>query len=195
MGIKIKCYPYGMFEENTYLISDNATGHKAVIDPGFFSDRVAADIGDPASLKYLLLTHGHRDHLGAVSEYQSNYKYAVFIAPETDLGIMNERNSPDPDRTLKGGEVIDLGQTEIKVIATPGHTAGGVCFCTDKEIFTGDTLFNMSVGRTDLETGDWNTLVNSIQNKLYTLDEDLIVYPGHGESTTIGAEKKANPFV
>jgi glyoxylase-like metal-dependent hydrolase (beta-lactamase superfamily II) len=81
------------------------------------------------------------------------------------------------------------------VIETPGHTGGGVCFATDKEIFTGDTLFRLSVGRTDLPTGDWFTLLHSINDKLYTLDQDLVVYPGHGGPTTIGYEKRANPFV
>ena len=195
MGITIKCYPYGMFEENTYLITDEATGLKAIIDPGYYSDQVAKDIGDASSLKYLLLTHGHRDHLGAVAEYQSVYKDAIYAAPEADLGIMYERNSPEPDQLLKDADVIELGETKIKVIATPGHTAGGLCFKTDKEIFTGDTLFKMSVGRTDLPTGSWDALVSAIRHKLYTLDDDLIVYPGHGDSTSIGFEKKANPFV
>ena len=195
MGITIKCYPYGMFEENTYLITDEATGLKAIIDPGYYSDQVAKDIGDASSLKYLLLTHGHRDHLGAVAEYQSVYKDAIYAAPEADLGIMYERNSPEPDQLLKDADVIELGETKIIVIATPGHTAGGLCFKTDKEIFTGDTLFKMSVGRTDLPTGSWDALVSAIRHKLYTLDDDFIVYPGHGDSTSIGFEKKANPFV
>ena len=195
MGITIKCYPYGMFEENTYLITDEATGLKAIIDPGYYSDQVAKDIGDASSLKYLLLTHGHRDHLGAVAEYQSVYKDAIYAAPEADLGIMYERNSPEPDQLLKDADVIELGETKIIVIATPGHTAGGLCFKTDKEIFTGDTLFKMSVGRTDLPTGGWDALVSAIRHQIYTLDDDLIVYPGHGDSTSIGFEKKANPFV
>ena len=195
MGITIKCYPYGMFEENTYLITDESTGLKAIVDPGYYSDQVANDIGDASTLKYLLLTHGHRDHLGAVSEYQSIYKDAVYAAPEADLGIMYERNSPEPTMLLKGNESIELGDTKLKVIATPGHTAGGLCFCTDRELFTGDTLFKMSVGRTDLPTGDWNTLLSSIKDNLFTLNEELIVYPGHGPTTSIGFEKKANPFV
>ena len=102
---------------------------------------------------------------------------------------------PMPSMLLNEGDVITLGETELKVIATPGHTGDGICFLTDNEIFTGDTLFRLSVGRTDLPTGSWDTLVKSISEKLYTLDEDLTVYPGHGGPTTIGFEKKANPFV
>ena len=96
---------------------------------------------------------------------------------------------------LREGDVITLGETELRVIETPGHTGGGICFVTDREVFTGDTLFKLSVGRTDLETGDWDALMDSIKTKLYTLDDDLVVYPGHGLETTIGYEKKANPFV
>ena len=105
------------------------------------------------------------------------------------------KNCPEAHTWLKDGDIITLGATELKVIATPGHTAGGICFATDKEIFTGDTLFRLSVGRTDLESGDWDTLVKSIKEKLYTLDEDMLVYPGHGMATSIGFEKRVNPFV
>ena len=102
---------------------------------------------------------------------------------------------PEASLLLNEGDTVTLGGTQFRVIETPGHTGGGVCFATDKEIFTGDTLFRLSVGRTDLPTGDWNTLVKSISERLYTLDEELVVYPGHGAPTTIGYEKKANPFV
>ena len=194
MGITIKCYPFGMYGENTYLITDEATGFKAIIDPGYYSNQVAEDIGDASSLKYMLLTHGHHDHLGAASDYLSNFKDVIYAAPKSEQ-IMQDVKGPAPSLLLNGNEVLELGETKLKVISTPGHTAGGICFLTEKEIFTGDTLFKLSVGRTDLPTGDWDTLVSSIKNKLYKLNDDLIVYPGHGEPTSIGFEKKANPFV
>ena len=193
MSITIKTYPYGMYGENTYLITDDSSDFKAVIDPGYFSDQVKKDIGDPESLKYLLLTHGHHDHFSAVADYLKEYKDVIFAAPSGDVKIM--RGCPDAHKLLKEGDVISLGDTALKVIATPGHTAGGICFLTDNEIFTGDTLFRMSVGRTDLESGDWDTLVKSIKEKLFTLDDELSVYSGHGMKTTIGFEKRANPFV
>ena len=193
MGINIKMYPYGMYGENTYLITDEATGNKAVIDPGYFSDRVKEDIGNSDSLKYLLLTHGHQDHFNAVSDYLSEYKDVVFAAPSDDKKLMS--SCPDANIWLKDGDEITIGETSLNVIATPGHTAGGLCFMTEKEIFTGDTLFRMSVGRTDLESGDWDTLVKSINEKLFALDDDLEVYSGHGMKTSIGFEKRANPFV
>lgn len=195
MSLEVKCYPYGMYGENTYLITDEATGFKAVIDPGYYDMEVRLEIQNNIYLKYLLLTHGHNDHFLGVESYKNEYSAVVFAAPEDDLGIMKEGGCPKPDRLLHDGDVITLGETELKVIATPGHTAGGICFLADDIIFTGDTLFRLSVGRTDLETGDWDTLVKSISERLYTLPEELTVYPGHGQPTTIGFEKKANPFV
>ena len=193
MGIQIKCFPNGMYGENTYVITDEATGYKAVIDPGYFGTDVRMEIQNNAYLKYLLLTHAHHDHFYAVADYLAEYSAVNFAAPLKDKPLMG--GCPEPHTWLKEGDTISLGATDIKVIETPGHTAGGICFATAKEIFTGDTLFRVSVGRTDLESGDWDTLVKSINEKLYTLDEDLVVYPGHGASTTIGFEKRVNPFV
>ena len=197
MSLDIKCYPKGLYGENTYLITDEATGFKAIIDPGYFDLEVRMDIQNNAYLKYMLLTHGHHDHFLAAKQYLEEYSSVKFCGPEKDLGIMTKgiHRCPEPKCLLKEGDVITLGETELRVIETPGHTAGGICFATDREIFTGDTLFRLSVGRTDLPTGDWFTLLHSINDKLYTLDEDMVVYPGHGEPTTIGYEKRANPFV
>jgi glyoxylase-like metal-dependent hydrolase (beta-lactamase superfamily II) len=195
MSLEVKYYMKGLYAENTYIITDVATGFKAIVDPGYFGPEVSADIGDKDSLKYILLTHGHNDHFMAVDEYLKEYPAAVFAAPEKEKYLLEKSGCPAAALYLKEGDVIKLGETEFKVIETPGHTAGGICFITDKEVFSGDTLFKLSVGRSDLETGDWDTLLSSIQEKLYTLDEDMVVYPGHGLTTTIGFEKKANPFV
>ena len=197
MSLNIKCYPQGLYGENTYLITDEATGFKAIIDPGYFDFEVRMDIQNNAYLKYMLLTHGHHDHFLAAKQYLEEYSSVRFAAPEKELKLMNSgiHSCPEPGYLLKEGDVITLGETELRVIETPGHTAGGICFATDREVFTGDTLFRLSVGRTDLPTGDWFTLLHSINDKLYTLEDDLIVYPGHGEPTTIGYEKRANPFV
>ena len=198
MSLDIKCYPKGLYGENTYLITDEATGFKAIIDPGYFDLEVRMDIQNNAYLKYILLTHGHHDHFMAAQQYLDEYSAVRFAAPEKDLQLMKEDSvysCPDPKILLKDGDIITLGETEIRVIETPGHSAGSVCFVTDREVFTGDTLFRLSVGRTDLPTGDWFTLLHSINDKLYTLDEEFAVYPGHGSPTTIGYEKRANPFV
>lgn len=193
MGIQTKCFPYGIYGENTYVITDEATGYKAVIDPGYFGTDIRMEIQNNAYLKYLLLTHAHHDHFSAVNDYLREYSAVNFAAPLKDKALM--RSCPEPHTWLRGGDIITLGASEITVIETPGHTAGGICFVTDNEVFTGDTLFRLSVGRTDLETGDWDTLVKSISENLYTLDEDLVVYPGHGAPSSIGFEKRANPFV
>ena len=197
MGIDIKCYPDGMYGENTYLITDDATGFKAIIDPGYYGVDVKMDIQNNAYLKYVLLTHGHHDHFLEAKEYVEEYSAVKFAAPEKDMALIHGQpyECHEPTLLLKDGDIITLGESTLRVIETPGHTGGGICFATDKEIFTGDTLFRLSVGRTDLPTGDWFTLLHSINDKLYTLDENMIVYPGHGAPTTIGYEKRANPFV
>ena len=173
MSLEIKCYPKGIYGENTYLITDEATGFKAVVDPGYYDFEVRMDIQNNAYLKYVLLTHGHHDHFFAAKDYVKEYSAVRFAAPEKDMALIKSYpyECPEPTQLLKEGDVITLGETELRVIETPGHTGGGICFATDKEIFTGDTLFRLSV------------------------DEDMVVYPGHGEPTTIGYEKRANPFV
>lgn len=208
MSLSITCYPGGPLGENTYLITDQETGHKAVIDPGYYGEDIVSAIGDKEQLKFILLTHGHYDHFAAVELYINDYPDAVFEAPEKEQYLLSGGRDnkwmalghgggicPKPDVYLKENDVITLGSTSLKVIETPGHTEGGLCFVTDKEAFTGDTLFRLSVGNSSLETGDWDTMVDSIRNKLYTLPEDMIVYPGHGPATTIGYEKRSNPFV
>ncbi len=197
MSLDVKCYPQGLYGENTYLITDEATGFKAIIDPGYFDFEVRMDIQNNAYLKYMLLTHGHHDHFLAAEQYLEEYTSVKFAGPEKEFKLLawDLHRCPEPGYLLKEGDVITLGETDLRVIETPGHTAGGICFATDREVFTGDTLFRLSVGRTDLPTGDWDTLVRSIKEKLYTLPDDTIVYPGHGEPTTIGYEKRANPFV
>lgn len=197
MSLDIKCYPHGMYGENTYLVTDEATGFKAIIDPGYYDLEIRMDIQSNAYLKYLILTHGHHDHFLAAQQYKDEYSAVRFAVPEKDIPVIKGQNykCPKPNILLKEGDIITLGETEFKVIETPGHTAGGICLLAGNVIFTGDTLFRLSVGRTDLPTGDWFTLLHSINDKLYTLDEDIIVYPGHGAPTTIGYEKRANPFV
>ena len=208
MGIQVKCFPHGLYGENTYIVTDESTGDKAVIDPGYYGEDVIAEIGGSENLKYILLTHGHFDHFSELVNYLGEYPDAKFAISKKEVQLFQnckdnkymsygypKTPAPEPALELSEGDVIHLGDSELKVIETPGHTAGGVCFAAQKELFSGDTLFRMSVGRTDLETGDWDTLVSSIRHKLYILDEDMVVYPGHGAATTIGDEKRANPFV
>lgn len=208
MSLKVYRFAKGPLGENTYIIVDEATGGKAVVDPGYYGDDAAEVIGDAASLKYILLTHGHHDHFAAAQQYIDAYPDAVFAAPAGDTHLMyngsdnvrfanGEEGSKCPEASvlLKEGDVITLGETGIRVIETPGHTEGSICFVTDEILFSGDLLFRLSVGNTGFETGSWETMVRSIQEKIYTLDDDIVVLSGHGLETTIGFEKKANPFV
>lgn len=210
MSLTVKCFPDGPLGENTYLITDDATGCKAVVDPGYFGVDVISEIGDRSSLKYILLTHGHHDHFAAAQDYMDQFPEAVFAAPAGETYLMygsrdnlmmsrmagdSRGRCPEAALMLKEGDTVTLGETVLRVIETPGHTEGGICFVTDKEVFTGDTLFRLSVGNTSFETGDWPTMVRSIETKLYTLSDDLVVWPGHGPATSIGYEKRANPFV
>lgn len=205
MSLQIKCFPLGPLQENTYLITDASSGMQAVIDPGYYGPQIAQEITD---LRYILLTHGHHDHYAAAAAFIKAYPDAVFAAPAGETYLLHGGTDnkwmamshgggscPEAHQLLKEGDRITLGDTVLSVIETPGHTEGGICFVTDNEVFTGDTLFRLSVGNTALETGDWPTLEHSIRSKLYTLEEELIVYPGHGPATQIGYEKRANPFV
>lgn len=205
MSLTIKIYPLGPLQENTYLIADEASGQQAVIDPGYIGPDLESQISD---LRFILLTHGHFDHYAAATEFMHRYPDAVFEAPAAETYLLHGGRDnkwmalsngggtcPEAQVLLREGDTITLGETVLRVIETPGHTEGGICFVTDNEVFTGDTLFRLSVGNTSLETGDWKTMEESIRNKLYTLDEELVVYPGHGPATKIGYEKRSNPFV
>lgn len=208
MSITVNRYPYGPLGENTYLIADDQTNKCAVIDPGCYGDTIISDIEKCSSLDFILLTHGHYDHFASCLDYLNDYPDAVFAAPagETELMYHGTDNkwfangssrSVCPEASLLVGEndIIRLGETEIRIIGTPGHTSGGITFYADNIAFTGDTLFRLSVGVTNYKTGNWETMVRTIQTKIYALPDDTIVYPGHGPATTIGFEKKNNPFV
>lgn len=208
MSLKVKCYPYGPFDENTYLVIDDRTNRCAIIDPGCFGDTIVAEIDKCKSLDYVLLTHGHYDHFATCLDYLNDYPDAVFAAPLADTELMYKGTDnkwfangssrsvcPEASLLVREGDRIKLGETEIKVIETPGHTSGGITFYANKFVFTGDTLFRLSVGATNYKTGDRNTMLRTIENKLYTLPDDTVVYPGHGPATTIGYERMANPFV
>ena len=198
--LNIKVVPAGIYDANCYILVDEQTKECGIIDAGGDADRIEAAIesmnGKP---KYLLLTHGHFDHVGGVEEICSRYNIPFYIS-KTDEEYMEKDNSvfgtlPKASSYLKEGDIIKLGANDIRVIETPGHTKGGLCFLTDKNVFTGDTLFQGSVGRTDFIGGDMNEIISSIKNKLLPLGDDVVVYPGHGPSSSIGFEKIRNPYL
>lgn len=193
-----KLYPLG-FASNTYFLTED--GKNAVcIDPAQPRALEEAErLG--LSVKYVLLTHGHFDHIGGVGALRRAGAKAGCLAGEERLAVADNLSDSfgygveiEPfflDFTVKNGEVLDILDMKIKVIATPGHTAGGACYLVGDCLFTGDTLFEGSVGRSDLPTGDSERLEESVR-KLYALDGDYKVYAGHGEDTTLDNERKFN---
>ena len=190
-------------ETNTYLVLN---GERAfVVDPGADADRIlAAAEAEGAKIEWVLLTHAHFDHIGGVAELQR--AGAQVVLHRDDLGIVSSFKNLAfyagvkvekfvPDVTVSGGETLDVAGVKVRVIHTPGHTPGGVCYVADDVIFTGDTLFELSYGRTDFPTGSFKELKNSVLNKLFVLPGDYRLLPGHGAPTTLAFEREHNPIL
>ena len=205
MGVKTKLYSIVMLGTNCYLVWDENSKEAMLIDPGAYEFVIEQDINDNGlELKYIFLTHGHYDHIEGVDGFILAFPSAILAAHVGDRSIMN---GLEPEMILNEGEILNLGELSFNVITTPGHTEGGLCLyiaesdvsLTDQSfsgmLFSGDTLFRMSVGRTDLGGGDFDTLRSSIQEKLLILPDDTLVLPGHMGATTIGNEKQYNTLI
>ena len=208
--IKVETFPVGHLATNCYIVIDEKTNRKAIIDPGYKSAELLKKIKKygPKTFDYILLTHGHFDHIWYTDELRELTGAKVMIsvndAPFLTDGnknlsaVFGMRNFPliVADKGLCDRETFMLGETELCFINTPGHTLGSGCFIShkDKVIFSGDTLFRLSMGRTDFPTGDDAALLSSLR-KLAALQGDYMVYPGHGESTTLEFERNNNPYV
>ncbi|MEW6380849.1 MAG: MBL fold metallo-hydrolase [bacterium] len=206
-GMLLEKFVIGPFSVNCYFIGCPQQKKLAVIDPGGEVEELWRRIQDSGySLEYIINTHGHIDHIAGNLDLK-NKSQAQILAHAGDVPFMTSRQeflalmlpgaqpSPVPDQLLTDGQVIQLGSIGLKVLHTPGHTPGGICLLTDNILFTGDTLFAGGIGRTDLPGGNYSQLIHSIRDKLFCLDERLIIMPGHGDESTLVREKRDNPFV
>lgn len=206
-GITVKKFIAGQLENNIYLVIDDRTKKAVLIDASSNVPEIAQTVKESgADVEYILLTHGHFDHImGSNSLKQTLNAKAVIhkddliisdnINEYTQLFGLPDSTAPKYELYIKDGDIIPVGDMKIKVIHTPGHTEGGVCYLIDDKLFSGDTLFKESVGRTDLFGGSFQKLSDSIKNKLFMLDDNITVFPGHGPTTFIGYEKKHNELI
>jgi len=203
----IKELVVGPLMANCFIFGCEKTKEAVVIDPGGDADRILLSLADAKlQVKYIINTHGHFDHVGGNGKMKKATGADILIHPldAPMLGSLSSNaaifgisveNSPPCDRTIQEGETVSFGEITLEVIHTPGHTPGGISLFTNGILFVGDTLFAGSIGRTDFPGGDFNTLISSIQNKLFKMKNDVRVFSGHGPETTIGTEKRYNPFV
>jgi glyoxylase-like metal-dependent hydrolase (beta-lactamase superfamily II) len=205
--MKVVMMVVGPIQTNCYLVYDEDSKEAMVVDPGFEGERILRTIEDIGlKVKYIVNTHAHMDHVGADMEVKNATGAKLLLHP-LDTPLLEEfrqthmqkhpvnQGEITVDADLEEGQVLEVGKARFKVLHTPGHSPGGVCLVGEGVCLCGDTLFEGSVGRTDFTGGSFETLKDSIQNKLYCLEDDMLVLPGHGSSTTVGAEKRGNSFV
>lgn len=203
----IKDLVVGPLMANCFIFGCKKTREAVVIDPGGDADRILLSLADSElEVKYIINTHGHFDHVCGNGKMKDATGADILIHPldAPMLGMLSSNaavfgisveNSPPCDQTIEEGETISFGNISLKVIHTPGHTPGGISLYTDGIVFVGDTLFAGSIGRTDFPGGDFDTLISSIKTKLFDMEDDMRVLSGHGPETSIGSEKRFNPFV
>ena len=204
--MKIECIKNGDMDNNAYLITDEATGECALVDPGF-ADETLLSVADQHKerLKYILLTHRHFDHVLGAKAVKDATGAKICIHPKDACGLSNaafslanaigvKQDALTPDYTFTSDSKIKLGNSTVFVLETPGHTVGSVCFLCGDSIITGDTLFRLGAGRTDLPTGNYDRLLESLK-KLSQMAGDYRIYPGHGKASTLDVERTMNPFM
>lgn len=208
MSLEYRAIEVGFLQVNCYLIWDSNTCKAAIIDPGDDTDIIIDTVKSLGlDVEWVLLTHGHFDHTFRVGEIAGHYGAKIglqaldvpVLTQSLFLGEsfydMSEYVPFTVSSLLNEGDVIRLGDSEIGVLHTPGHTQGGICFVTEIGVFCGDTIFADSVGRSDFPGGSHDQLIESIRSKILPMDDSTILYPGHGPATTVGSERKSNPFL
>ena len=212
--MKVRAFVCNMLHENCYVVYDESSREAAIIDPGFYWDNEKTYLvnyirDNGLHVKYLLCTHLHFDHIFGTTFIEDTYNVKLraslydaswidnFASSAARFGIRPNGTPRPVGHPLRDGDILQLGENTLQCIATPGHSAGGMCFYDAQggNLFAGDTLFQGSIGRTDFADGDYAQLIRSIQERLLTLPAETIVFPGHGDTTTIGNEMRYNPYL
>ena len=209
--IYIQSFVFNPFQENTYVVYDD-TKECVIVDPGCYEEREKRELADFVNdyqlrVTKLLNTHCHIDHVLGNAFVKDRYKTKLYLHPTEEFVLdaqkilaphygMHLYQESKPDVYLSEDDFVEFGDQEFSILFVPGHSPGHIAFYNSKEsiVLAGDVLFQNSIGRTDLPGGNYNTLIRSIHEKLFTLPDDVVVYPGHGAETTIGIEKRTNPF-
>ena len=207
--MRITNLPSGALQANTYLAVDEKTNEGFIVDPGGYNKVLTKEVRDnDVNIKYIILTHGHSDHICGVNEHKAEFPDAKIVAYKDEEAMLENPNlnqspgfgvpySTKADILVSDGDELKVGDVTLKFIHTPGHTEGGMCIYVKeaKALFSGDTLFRQSIGRTDFPGGSYEEIMDSIRKKLFLLPDDTNVFPGHMGTTSIGFEKENNPFV
>lgn len=207
--MRITNLPSGALQANTYLVVDEKTNEGFIVDPGGYNKVLTKEVRDnDVNIKYIILTHGHSDHICGVNEHKAEFPDAKIVAYKDEEAMLENPNlnqspgfgvpySTKADILVSDGDELKVGDVTLKFIHTPGHTEGGMCIYVKeaKALFSGDTLFRQSIGRTDFPGGSYKEIMDSIRKKLFLLPDDTNVFPGHMGTTSIGFEKENNPFV
>ncbi len=206
--MELRSFISGPLGVNCYVAYDEDTKKGFMVDPGGYKEEIERYILDSGmDLQYIILTHGHGDHIGGVSTFLEKFTHCKLVASDGESEML--KNSYEnfsvetygkpialtPDVLVKDGDVLQVGNLSLKIITTPGHTTGGMCIYVENCLFSGDTLFAQSIGRTDFPGGSFDQIMDSIKNKLFLLPDETKVFPGHMGTTSIGFEKKNNPFI
>ncbi len=184
--VKLKRLEVGFMENNCYLLTGGPGRDAVVIDPAADPDQILKEAAD-LSVRYILITHGHGDHIGALEEVRKHTRTPVGIHAEDARSLRH-----GPDFFLSDGQVLIVGEESLTVLHTPGHSPGGICLLSGNVLFSGDTIFPNGPGNTQIPGSDYQTILRSIHRKIFPLPENTIIYPGHGLETTIGREKKTS---
>ena len=207
--MRITNLPSGALQANTYLAVDEKTNEGFIVDPGGYNKVLTKEVRDNnVNIKYIILTHGHSDHICGVNEHKAEFPDAKIVAYKDEEAMLENPNlnqspgfgvpySTKADILVSDGDELKVGDVTLKFIHTPGHTEGGMCIYVKeaKALFSGDTLYRQSIGRTDFPGGSYKEIMDSIRKKLFLLPDDTNVFPGHMGMTSIGFEKENNPFV